>query len=306
MLKVSVYFQLLKFKFIIMNCFKNWSKRTTNIYESICPFYYLSKCFGLAPYHINYKTKKIETFLSDTLMFFVILLIYISSVVSTLHLANSYNPKNLSESVVAGQKMQFLYLAIMTLSIVVYNFIYRENIVKFLMLMFKYDEATNDWKHRVDHSKCQLQIILCLLISILSLAISYNMIVNYVLKEHSTMNSINCVVIIYETKAYTMTVFQFIFSAHCVQIRIKNLIKNINLQLMDSKFEILYIRSVYSNKSTIVQKVTFLHDLLIDAVDEINNVFSIQVMLISILIVSIQLSYFFYSLFLFSFWSWFQ
>lgn len=132
---------------------------------------------------------------------------------------------------------------------VTYNFIYRENVVKFLQLMLKYDEATSDWTHHVDHSKTQLQIIFGLLISILSLAISYYMVVNYVLKDPSIMNYINCAIVIYETKTYTMTVFQFIFSAHCIQIRIENLVKNINLQFKDSKFGILYVRkSVRKNQ----------------------------------------------------------
>lgn len=85
-LKISVYFHILKLKvqFTIMSCFKNWSKRTNNIYESIIAYYYLSKCFGLAPYHINYKTKKIETSISNTFMFFVIIIIYVSVLASNI------------------------------------------------------------------------------------------------------------------------------------------------------------------------------------------------------------------------------
>ena len=208
---------------------KDWIRsfvgNSNNIYSASAPFYYSLKLFGLAPYNLNVKTKKLQTSCCGYLYIICFLCFYVAVAIYSLFRLENQTSYALIHS---GIYYQFIYQFFMMCLVVFWNFLKCNHISNFLEKLAEFDKVVAElkWKFKISLSQSKLGIISLITASTAILLIIFYLATFVVFQNPSIMDFIRFAVAFFVAKACTMSILQFTFSAYCIQARFDILNKN--------------------------------------------------------------------------------
>ena len=211
-----------------MSAKNNNNSDPKNIYESIKPFYYTLKFFGLAPFHINFKNGYMKTTFIDYLTFIVFSCFYSFILYTIFSVASeSYSPEGRSILIV-GYEAVYNFQFITTFGTFIFNFYMRQKIDGFLKIIAKFDETIElmNWNYKINHVKNYRNLCFWIGINLVTITSIYVMQVLFVTAPQDAMDLFNMFIFTYVAQANLLTVFEFVFSTYCVQSRLDVLSQN--------------------------------------------------------------------------------
>lgn len=130
--------------------------KSTNIYQTFFPFYWMLKIFGFACYDLNLKEKKIEISKVNKLQSFSFILLYLLVVMFMIICGELES--STEESLLVSNSWYFLYISQLGFCVLVvaFNIIYVDTTKTILKTLDDFDELTNhqtDWIFTINHSK---------------------------------------------------------------------------------------------------------------------------------------------------------
>ena len=200
-----------------------------NIYESLSPFYYFLKLFGLASYSLNFKNGRMKTSFTSYIMFLIYIILYIILNVNFLNIdIDQYSPVGRS-IVIYGYRFIYIFQYLAILLVIIYNFLKRRNIEKFLKLMETFDDHTDKmgWKFKINHERNYWTSIFWIFLHFILLCTVYFLRMYWVQDSEPILEEfINMFCYCIITNTYIWCSLQFIFGAQCVESRFEILNKN--------------------------------------------------------------------------------
>ena len=201
----------------------------SNIYESLSPFYYTLKFFGLASYNLNFKNGKMKTSWIHYIMMFGFIPLYLCFYYNFLNIDDStYSPGEKS-ILIYGFFFFYHFQYITIVLIMIFNFLKRGNVEKFLKYLKTFDDHSEkmEWKFKVNHEQNYWRFIFWIVISLIILIVVYVMQIFWVPSvppEFSEYidNIFYCIV----TNAFVLISLQFIFGVQSVASRFEILNQN--------------------------------------------------------------------------------
>ena len=211
-----------------MHRVKKYFCASNNFFDSLSPFYWTLKLFGLTSFHLNFENGLITTSVLDFLILCCFCCLYIFII---LFFGRALVFGNLTISIPdAGFKFQTSYQAVMTLGIVLHNFWNRKTIEKFIKLVHKFDViiTKTKWKHSINHTDNRWKLSIWIILSFSNSFGSYYMTVFVIggFLNLATIEYYNYLCYYFIIQVNLMTAFSFILSIHSVESRIECLVKN--------------------------------------------------------------------------------
>ena len=212
-----------------MNNVRKYFGEPTNIFESLSPFYYFLKLFGLASYSLNFKNGKMKTSFNSYIIFLSSIVIFIMLNLNFLNIDKDQYSTVGRLIVVYGYIFIYNFQYFTILLIVIYNFLKRRNVEKFLKLLKTFDDHTDKmgWKFKINHERNYWTLIFWIVLHIILFSIVYILRMFWVQDSEPILEEIInmfCYCII--TNAFMLCSLQFIFGAQCVESRFEILNKN--------------------------------------------------------------------------------
>lgn len=208
---------------------------TEDIYHSATYFFYILKLLGLAPYSFDRKTLRFRMRTFNKLLLLGFILTWTSLSYMLIKSINENGFDTGAQSNILDNLLQYQYFNqhLFAGFTVVYSFLKRKHVEKFLRLILKFDLLTDQlgWKFKVIHSK----YFILILFSFVSLfMITYNCVSIVVRsKTEDHYKDVNFSQVIFSMVAYVlitqfflMISMQFIASSYCIYARLHMLIKN--------------------------------------------------------------------------------
>ena len=205
---------------------KPYYSGSTNIYETVVPFNFLLKFFGLAPFHLDLEKKKCGMRLQDYFVFLVSIVVYfiifISALIDTI--TSLVNANTVLEN---GWAYEYILMIFLTILIVCYGFLKRRNIGTFLDLIYCFDESVDilNWRFKVSHSKDRTTLIFWISTTLLTTGAMCT----YSIFSDTSSSCVvfrNIIYSCYITWTQILVSIQFIFSSCAVKMRYEILNKN--------------------------------------------------------------------------------
>ena len=251
---------------------------SSSIYQTVKPFYYFLKLFGLASFQLNCKERKIRMTFKDYLILLCSISVGMFIVYTTCSDVGSYIREG-QTMIENGWKYQYLYQIVITVPMIVYGFIKRKHVQRFLEIIYFFDEQTelSNWEHKINHSQDKVKILIWLLIGVILIIIMYffalftGSYLSYSIPYQNLL--LNSFVI----KLHDLVMYQFIFSVLCIKRRYDLLNKNMSLYFSLAKYRSKWSRRLLEDHISFIKKITHLHDLLFDSLTEVNSIYSLQV-----------------------------
>lgn len=261
----------------IMNKKKSCLAAQKNIYKSLAPFYYFSKFFGLTFYSLDLENGNIKTRVYNWILFGLVFCGYSFGVVASLFSVSSIHIEVVNKTVSNGKIYQFILQLFLSCFIISWNLWNRSIIEQFLKNLFQFDQIIlkQGFKYKIDHAKIRYMLMFWLVLSCICLI--FNLIFTYLLQENEIEKLLLYILNYYVILTFTMNIFQFIFSTYAVISRFEVLIQNTRHYLSPNNYVYFWTETPMAKKSQIARKITILNDLLHDAIENINSIFSIQV-----------------------------
>ena len=197
-----------------------------NIFTSISPFYNLIKPFGLACYNLNLKTGKITLRWINYLM--LLLSLIWCQYMTYLSFTESQYP--LGSSIISrGWKLHWMLEVILTIPIILFNFLKRKHFEKFLILLHEFDELIKqfNWKYHINHAKGRNVLMLTMFLRFCFICFLIVYVFTNILLFISYFEILRFIIFLYINETYVLISSQFIFSAYCIVSRFKVLNENI-------------------------------------------------------------------------------
>lgn len=250
--------------------------KSFNIFDSIKPFYYLSKCFGTVPFTLTVKNNviSIKTTRKDYLIFviFNVFHAYLFYFFVRRCFFSNWNNVNFKQYI-----MMFITLGFS----IVFNFInylLKESTIRIIKALIKIDASLNLLSIEIAY-KSQGKIItyfvlICLLIYTTLTGISFYIYVHLSRSSTILLDFPIAFTVILNNIFYTNVISQFVVFLLAVYNRFKIL----NERLVNM-FKINYLNNML-DLSGIVRKISEIHDDLNEIVEMINLRFSIWIMMI--------------------------
>lgn len=210
----------------IMKSFNSYIFGSTNIYETAVPFYYLLKFFGLASFHFDLAKEKCGMRLQDYFVFLVSIVIYIIIFI-TASIDTLNDMKNVKTILDNGFVYQYISMIVYTILMVCYGFLKRNHVIKFLDLLYYFDESVDilNWRIKVNHTKDRTILIVSIVILLLPSGImSCLWILLYA--DSSALDFRNVIFSVYIALTHIVVLFQFILSSCAVRTRYEILNQN--------------------------------------------------------------------------------
>ena len=205
-----------------MNKIRKYFAEPTNIYESLSPFYYTLKLFGLASYNLNFKNGKMKTSIIHYIMMMCFIALYLSFIVNFLQVdVKSYSPEGKS-ILMYGLAFVYNFQYITILLFIIYNFLKRRNVEKFLKYLETFDDHCEKmgWKFKINHEKNYWSQIFWIVLSIILLIVVAMTQIYWVsIFGHDLIDFIFMFIYCFSSKALVLTTLQFVFGVHCVASR---------------------------------------------------------------------------------------
>jgi hypothetical protein len=257
------------------------SKKYPTIYRSAKFFFYISKMFGLAPYSFD------ESDLRFKMGFWNYGFLFLST--STWFTISCCVTKKLIETGLRSETESkvmdtlFLYHYILQHFLIVFsmvfNFLKRKHVESFFKFIFEFDSVVEKlgWNFKVSHSK--FFILVMFLISFIFM-ISYNFVALYNLYFEvddpvgNFEKTLSSFIYVFLSEHFFMVSMQFICSCYCVYARLSALLRNARSFLPLNEGQVENVRLSPFDEKFVLQKIGVLYDVLYDAADNINSVFS--------------------------------
>lgn len=208
---------------------KNFAE-PSNIYESLSPFYYTAKCFGLASYSLNFQNGKMKTSLIHYVMmlcFITLFVFFLVNIFLTDHSSYSPHTKNV---LIYGYKFVYLFQYSNIILIITFNFLKRGNTERFLKLLEIFDDHSEKmaWKFKIKHRRNYWCIIFCMIFNTILLISAGTLEMLWVptVEEHDLRGYIGEVFYCIIVKGLILSKLQFIFGVQCVSSRFEILNQN--------------------------------------------------------------------------------
>ena len=267
-----------------MSAFLNNNKlNNISFYKSFKPFYNVLKIFGLAPYSFDFNTWLIKTtFFNNVIVFINLAISFIAFILSCVE---SFDSSLIILSIaVSGWNFQHLMQTFVAFFVVIHNFIRRREVFKYIKLLNNVDKMVNDlqWKHRVNNAKKRSKIIFWLSVHGCSIVLFTIIIVYATYNDHtsdddSLLEICNKSLYFFAVQTYMMIIYEFIFSVCYINSQFDCLNKNAKLYLNGFKTLLHPSQIQVNTKVECIKKMALIHNLLNDAIDCINNSYSIEV-----------------------------
>ena len=202
-----------------MKSLKTFFSGSSNIYETVVPFYYSSKFFGLASFHLNVEDGKIRMRWKDYFLLFISILFGVIIIFSSCSEINGNIQKG-SSFIQKGWKYQYLYQLVIILPIIVFGCIKRKHVERFLEIIYSFDEFIEflNWKHKVDHSKNKKHLCILLAFSAFLIITMYIFSI-FTTRETTITGYIFMILIMIIKKFHHFVIFQFLFSVMSIKSR---------------------------------------------------------------------------------------
>ncbi|CAO1406641.1 unnamed protein product [Diamesa serratosioi] len=273
---------------------KQFFSGSSNIYETVAPFYYVLKFFGLASFTLNLEDGTIRMKFKDYLLLFFATICGIFAIYSTCSDILTYliEGTSLIQNV---WKYLYLYQIIIIVPIIIFGYIKKQHVERFLELIHSFDKLIEllNWEHKSNHSKTKSKLFIWLTLSAFIIILMYsfsNLTSNYLSDSNFYLNILLNVFVV---KLHDVAMCQFIFSVICIKDRYKILNKNMSLNFSLNKYRSKWSHKMVKNQIIVIKKTAHLHDLLYDSLTEINSIYSLQIIpiLLSILMTQIFTMY---------------
>ena len=260
-----------------MNKRKSFLAAQENIYKSIAPFYYSLKIFGLACYSLNFDTANIKTQFFNSLLFGIFICAISFGAVESFINDFSFEIDVENKTISIGKKFYFILQIFLSIFVISWNFWNHSAIVKLLKNLAQFDQIIikERFKYKINHVENRHKLMFWLGLSFICLL--FISILTYFSQEISEKQIWQYIIVYYIIQIFTMNVFQFIFSTYAVISRFEVLIQNTKLYLSSNNNEYFWTETPIARKSQIARKITMLNDLLHDAIENINSIFSIEI-----------------------------
>lgn len=208
--------------FWLRNCFA----KAANIYDSLSPFYYTMKLFGLASFSLDFKSGQITVKIYEYLVFLCFTSLYILMIWTSFQTNEKWNHPG-SMIVTRGWEYQYQLQTASTIVVVIFSFFKRKHFERFLKIISNFDKAivSMQLKHNIKHTQFKFKLMFWLSISAITLIIiSYSNAYTNLIMDF--FNLYRMLAYVYMTGSYVVIVMQFICTCYCVAQRFEILNKN--------------------------------------------------------------------------------
>ena len=254
-----------------------FNSNNLSFYKSLKPFYYILKIFGLAPYSFDFNTGVSKsTIINYTILFMILTTHFTAIILSTYQEVAEIKSTKLSIAV-SGWNFQHILQTVVAFIVVVHNYIKRPHVFKYIKLLNNVDKIVNDlqWKHKVNHLRKCLAITFWLFLHVVLIIFFFYVFQNASANHHLQV-LINTIVY-FAVQTYMMIAYEFIFSVCCINSQFDCLNENAKLYLNGFKMDFFWSQNQVNTKVQFIKKLALIHDLLNDAIDCINDIYSIEV-----------------------------
>lgn len=210
------------------------NKKHLNIFNSVKSIYWISKILNLAPYHFDSKSLNLSTKLWNYFEFLFSVFIWIVLTFYQWKNFHEYTIRSGVQSTLLDQLWQYQYLLqhVFAIFVIIYNFIKRHHVQRFLMILFNYDQRIQrlDWRLKISHSSNLITYFLSATLgSIVMYQIFSYLSGNYVKFSVDKFTLLRVIDYVFVTGLFLMISMQFILSTFCIFIRLFALRRNIRL-----------------------------------------------------------------------------
>lgn len=257
---------------------QNKLKKSSNTFDPIKPFYYISKCIGTAPFTITAENNIISIKITrkDYLIFvfFNIVHAYFLYFVAKEHLDTNLLFDSSSNIGNFGQNI----MVMATLSSAIFynfiNYLFKDKTVEIIKALIKIDLQMSFINIEVDHkvlSKIIIKyILLCILLIIIYTGLTSSIFLFVsILSQNTFMDIAIALILIINNIFFTNILCQFIVSLLSVYVRFKKLNESFGAIFKNDK----------QDQSEIVISLSKIHDSLIEIIEKINYRFSAWIMM---------------------------
>ena len=214
---------------IQLNKMQKYFVEATNVYESLSPFYYNLKFCGLVSYNLNFKNGTVKTSFVHYIKMFGIITLYVLLIVNFLKTdGKAYSPQGKSV-LIYGLAFLYFFQYVSILSILIFNFVKRGNVEKFLKLLETFDDHSGKmgWKFKVNHEQNYWSSVFWIVISlILLIGVATIQILWVKNVEHSIRDYIRIFFYCNMSNTSVLSSLQFIFGVQSVASRFEILNEN--------------------------------------------------------------------------------
>ena len=245
--------------------------KSTNIYETFFPFYWMLKIFGFACYNLNLIEMKIKVSKVNKLQSLLFIVVYL--LVTSYMIIRGQLESPIEESLLVNNGWFLLYIAQLGFCVLVaaFNMYYVDITKSILKTLDDFDKLTNhqtDWIFTLNHSKHRTYVVVLTIINIV-LCILKLIVCNFI---YGVVNSVEFFYICGALAGIELTAlvsFQFTFFSFCIKSRQEVLLENFNTNFEDTLMdEGFFIQ---------IDKFSYCSSMLSKVIEQINSSYSIQV-----------------------------
>ena len=248
-----------------------------SIYECAKPLYFLSRFTGYSCFNFNFRNKKI----SFDFFSFLILCgsIIVWGLVANESLDEKFYKKAINDKTFTNRSfvatIETTHKAInpiVMILIVIFHNLQRYHVSKFLRKIHSFDETLKkvQWRFQPSCNRAYILYILGL-IGVMSSLKSY-----FMIKLSMALDIFIRVGVMLDITFTAIILSQFLCAAFCVLSRMRILRKNFESLQLEKSQKLFLVTPKYNEKSNL-QNITKLYKTLIDAIEEINSVFTVTV-----------------------------
>lgn len=255
---------------------EKYNLNNLSFYKSIKPFYCILKIFGFAPYSLDFNTGIIKLTLFNYLILFVNIILHLTFITLVIQILYGVEKP-------IWNYLQLLQTLI-AFFVVVHNYIMRQHVFNYIKLIDNVDKMVNklQWTFKVNHlrncSKAAFWLtahgVLIIMFYFIILFVNIDETMN---EESFLILILNNLFLMFPIHIYMMVVYEFIFSVCSINSQFDCLNKNAEFYLNSFKINLFWSQSQIDNKVKCIKKMAWIHYSLNDAIDHINNVYSIEV-----------------------------
>lgn len=253
--------------------FRTFFKKES-IYETFKLFFYISKFFGFSCFKIDFRTKKVTFNFFSLWIFLTSISVWILiSWSSMLQLERETQTDLKFTKATFISSIHRIYSAFnpcMMIFVIIFHNSRRKNIGTFLRKIYNFDESLKKLRWEFQYANDNLYVVVVLLI-IIGLMILKMRFILYHLTWDGWKNIMFYAGVVLDVPALVIILSHFILSSCSVLIRAQILRKNFE------SMQHYGLSKSLAKEKLIFNNFTRLYKMLIDAVDEINSVFSIEV-----------------------------
>lgn len=245
--------------------------KSTSIYQTFFPFYWMLKLFGFACYDLNLEEKKIKISRTNKLQCFSFIFLYLLILIFMFICGEMES--STEESLLVNNGWYFLYIAQIGFSVLIVGCnMYYINVTKsILKTLDDFDILTNhqtNWIFTLNHSKHRSYVVYFSIINVI-LCIMKFIFCFFVYNGLSFVEFLYVVGALLGVELTALVSFQFTFFSFCIKCRQEVLLKNFKINFEDTLMEARFFIQI--------DNFSYCYAMLSKVVDKINSSYSIQV-----------------------------